>query len=90
MSSANYEARRFGVRAGMFTGQATQLCPALVTLPYDFEAYERVAAQVRGAACWRRAVKALLRCVTSAVMMWHVCSRTDAWHRVHSRACVMP
>lgn len=31
---------------GSWLGEAEQKCPALVTLPYDFEAYESVARQV--------------------------------------------
>ena len=36
LSSCNYEARKFGVRAGMFVEAASRLCPTLVILPYDF------------------------------------------------------
>ncbi|XP_062022940.1 DNA repair protein REV1 isoform X2 [Rosa rugosa] len=45
ISSANYPARDYGVRAGMFVRDAKALCPHLVILPYDFEAYEEVADQ---------------------------------------------
>ncbi|GJQ09111.1 hypothetical protein GpartN1_g6619.t1 [Galdieria partita] len=41
ISSANYEARAFGIHAGMFVGEARKLAPSLVTVPYDFEAYEK-------------------------------------------------
>lgn len=37
ISSANYVARRRGIRAGMFVSSAMTLCPGLVVLPYDFE-----------------------------------------------------
>ena len=37
ISSANYVARKFGVRAGMFVEKASQLCPSLIILPYDFQ-----------------------------------------------------
>ena len=37
ISSANYVARAFGVRAGMFVSAARALCPNLHVLPYDFE-----------------------------------------------------
>jgi DNA repair protein REV1 len=37
ISSANYIARRSGIRAGMFVSSAMSLCPGLVVLPYDFE-----------------------------------------------------
>ncbi|CAI7847325.1 unnamed protein product [Closterium sp. NIES-54] len=46
VSSASYEARAFGVRAGMFLREARRRCPQLQLLPYDFEAYERVADEV--------------------------------------------
>ncbi|XVF45045.1 hypothetical protein PTKIN_Ptkin02bG0173800 [Pterospermum kingtungense] len=40
ISSANYPARDYGIRAGMFVRDAKSLCPQLVILPYNFEAYE--------------------------------------------------
>ncbi|KAL7002869.1 hypothetical protein U1Q18_004028 [Sarracenia purpurea var. burkii] len=40
ISSANYPARDYGVRAGLFVRDAKALCPHLVIFPYDFEAYE--------------------------------------------------
>ncbi|CAI7869320.1 unnamed protein product [Closterium sp. NIES-53] len=46
VSSASYEARALGVRAGMFLREARRRCPQLQLLPYDFEAYERVADEV--------------------------------------------
>ncbi|KAJ2801191.1 deoxycytidyl transferase [Coemansia guatemalensis] len=42
IASCNYVARSFGVKNGMFLGQAKQLCPALATVPYCFDAYKRV------------------------------------------------
>ncbi|XP_028797962.1 DNA repair protein REV1 [Neltuma alba] len=45
ISSANYPARSYGVRAGMFVRDAKALCPDLVIFPYNFEAYEEVADQ---------------------------------------------
>nr|XP_029122970.1 DNA repair protein REV1 [Elaeis guineensis] len=45
ISSANYPARDYGVRAGMFVRDAKARCPHLVIVPYDFEAYEEVADQ---------------------------------------------
>ncbi|KAL9267511.1 DNA repair protein REV1-like protein, partial [Drosera capensis] len=45
ISSANYPARDYGVKAGMFMRNAKALCPHLVIVPYDFEAYEEVADQ---------------------------------------------
>ncbi|PON58092.1 DNA repair protein, Rev [Trema orientale] len=45
ISSANYPARAYGVRAGMFVRDARSLCPHLVIIPYNFEAYEEVADQ---------------------------------------------
>ncbi|GAB4852853.1 hypothetical protein Ancab_017050 [Ancistrocladus abbreviatus] len=45
ISSANYPARDFGVKAGMFVRDAKALCPHLVIVPYNFEAYEEVADQ---------------------------------------------
>ena len=42
IASCSYEARRLGVRNGMFVGAALQLCPDLVTVPYNFEDYHIV------------------------------------------------
>jgi DNA repair protein REV1 len=41
-ATCNYEARKFGIKKGMFLGRARTLCPDLVILPYDFEGYEEV------------------------------------------------
>ncbi|XP_035995018.1 DNA repair protein REV1 isoform X2 [Fundulus heteroclitus] len=43
IASCSYEARQAGVRNGMFFGKAKQLCPALQSVPYDFDAYKEVA-----------------------------------------------
>jgi DNA repair protein REV1 len=40
IASASYEARRFGIRNGMWMHEAKKLCPTLVSVPYDFEEYE--------------------------------------------------
>ncbi|OMO63318.1 DNA-repair protein, UmuC-like protein [Corchorus olitorius] len=45
ISSANYPARDYGIKAGMFVRDAKALCPQLVIVPYNFEAYEEVADQ---------------------------------------------
>jgi DNA repair protein REV1 len=42
ISSCSYEARAYGVKAGMFFKKAKGLCPELLAVPYDFDAYERV------------------------------------------------
>ncbi|MBK3438705.1 DNA polymerase IV [Pseudomonas sp. MF7448] len=42
ISTANYIARRFGVKSGMATAAAHRLCPDLVLLPTRFEAYEAI------------------------------------------------
>ncbi|KAJ1730804.1 deoxycytidyl transferase [Coemansia biformis] len=42
IASCNYAARSFGVKNGMFLGQARQLCPVLATIPYCFEEYKRI------------------------------------------------
>ncbi|KAL7553046.1 hypothetical protein ACHAWF_016292 [Thalassiosira exigua] len=43
LSTCNYIARKYGIRKGMFLGDAIQLCPDLVVLPYDFDGFEEVA-----------------------------------------------
>jgi DNA repair protein REV1 len=40
IASCNYPARKFGVKNGMWMKKATELCPDLKVLPYDFPAYE--------------------------------------------------
>ena len=45
-ATCNYQARKFGIKKGMFLGRAKELCPNLVILPYDFEGYEEVSEQV--------------------------------------------
>ncbi len=46
VSSASYEARRFGVRAAMSVGQALRLCPQAVVIVPHFERYAALSAQV--------------------------------------------
>uniref|UniRef100_A0A182JNL6 DNA repair protein REV1 n=1 Tax=Anopheles christyi TaxID=43041 RepID=A0A182JNL6_9DIPT len=46
IASCSYEARRCGVKNGMFVGAALKLCPELKTIPYDFEGYREVAHQL--------------------------------------------
>uniref|UniRef100_A0A914PCN4 UmuC domain-containing protein n=1 Tax=Panagrolaimus davidi TaxID=227884 RepID=A0A914PCN4_9BILA len=40
LSTANYEARKYGVRSGMPGFQAKQRCPGLSIIPLDFGCYE--------------------------------------------------
>ena len=42
IASCSYEARKMGVKNGMFLGAALKLCPDLQTIPYDFPGYEEV------------------------------------------------
>ncbi len=46
IATCNYEARRFGVRSAMATGQAQKLCPDLVLLPPAFEKYREASKQI--------------------------------------------
>ena len=46
ISSCNYPARNFGLSSGMFMSRALALCPDLIVLKYDFEAYETVSEQI--------------------------------------------
>ena len=45
ISSASYEARKYGVKSGMWLRQARELCPDLQVLPYEFDQYRRVSEQ---------------------------------------------
>ena len=47
VSSANYEARKFGIKASMFIAEAKKRCPHLIVMPYQFDKYEEVSEQVR-------------------------------------------
>src|SRR6478735_5249021 len=46
VSSASYEARRFGVRSAMPVGQALRLCPTAIVVPPHFDRYVEVSRQV--------------------------------------------
>uniref|UniRef100_A0A1I8HRK0 UmuC domain-containing protein n=1 Tax=Macrostomum lignano TaxID=282301 RepID=A0A1I8HRK0_9PLAT len=46
VASCSYAARACGVRNGMLLGRARELCPELVTVPYEFEAYEAASSQL--------------------------------------------
>ncbi|EJF62757.1 DNA repair protein [Dichomitus squalens LYAD-421 SS1] len=37
IASASYEAREFGIKGGMSLQQARKLCPAVITIPYEFQ-----------------------------------------------------
>lgn len=47
ISTANYPARKFGVRSAMPTAMALKLCPHLTLLPGRFEAYREASNQIR-------------------------------------------
>ena len=46
VSTASYEARRYGVRSALSVAKAKRLCPRLVLVPPRFEAYKKVSAQI--------------------------------------------
>ncbi|MEP7021185.1 MAG: DNA polymerase IV [Pseudonocardiales bacterium] len=46
VAAASYEARRYGIRSAMSMGEALRLCPRLVVLPADREAYSAASATV--------------------------------------------
>jgi DNA polymerase IV len=48
VTTASYEARRFGVGSAMPTAQARRLCPDAVLVPPDFEAYRAASRVVMG------------------------------------------
>ena len=43
IASANYVARRYGVKNGMWLNRARELCTKLVSMPYEFEEYAAAA-----------------------------------------------
>ncbi|QIG40509.1 DNA polymerase IV [Microbacterium sp. 4R-513] len=46
VSSASYEARRYGVRSAMSTAQALRLCPTAIVVPPDFDRFIALSKQV--------------------------------------------
>ncbi|KAG6915303.1 hypothetical protein DXG01_012226 [Tephrocybe rancida] len=42
IASASYEARDFGIKNGMSLKQARELCPGIITIPYEFERYKQL------------------------------------------------
>jgi DNA polymerase-4 len=48
VAAASYEARRFGVRSAMPSGQALRLCPDLIFVKTRFDAYRAVSEVIRG------------------------------------------
>jgi len=47
LTTANYEARKYGCRSAMPVFKALQLCPQLIMVPTRFELYHAVSAQIR-------------------------------------------
>lgn len=48
VTTASYEARRFGVGSAMPASRARRLCPAAISIPPDHEAYRTTSRQVMG------------------------------------------
>lgn len=46
ISSCNYPAREFGLKAGMFMSEALKKCPHLKVLPYNFPLYEEISREI--------------------------------------------
>lgn len=47
IATANYEARRFGVRSAMASSRALRLCPSLILVPPNFSKYKTESRRVR-------------------------------------------
>lgn len=47
ISTANYAARKFGIRSALSSYRAVQLCPDLLLVPPRFDAYKAVSMQIR-------------------------------------------
>jgi DNA polymerase-4 len=47
LTTANYEARKYGCRSAMPVFKALQLCPQLILVPVRFDLYRAVSAQIR-------------------------------------------
>jgi len=48
VSTASYEARKYGIHSGMPLRTAYRLCPAAIFLPVDFREYSRISAIIKG------------------------------------------
>ena len=48
LCTANYEARKFGVRSAMSSAKALRLCPQLLIVPVRFDVYRAESARIRG------------------------------------------
>ncbi|MBO5427979.1 MAG: DNA polymerase IV, partial [Prevotella sp.] len=46
LSTASYEARKFGVHSAMSTRRALELCPELIVIPGNHEKYKAVSRQI--------------------------------------------
>jgi DNA polymerase IV (DinB-like DNA polymerase) len=46
VSTANYEARKYGIKSGMPISKAYQLCPRAIFLPVNIELYEKVSEKI--------------------------------------------
>ncbi|MBQ6705433.1 MAG: DNA polymerase IV [Opitutales bacterium] len=47
VSTASYEARRYGVRSALSVAKAKRLCPRLILVPPRHDVYKKVSAQIR-------------------------------------------
>src|SRR6185437_5199475 len=47
LTTANYEARKFGLRSAMPSARAVKLCPDLILLPLNFDKYRTESQKVR-------------------------------------------
>ncbi|ORY56432.1 hypothetical protein BCR35DRAFT_309834 [Leucosporidium creatinivorum] len=45
ISSCSYEARAKGVKSGISLGRAREMCPELVTIPFEFDLYKSIASR---------------------------------------------
>jgi DNA polymerase-4 len=46
-TTANYEARKFGIHSGMSCAEARRRCPHCIFIPPDFKKYQQVSEQIR-------------------------------------------
>ena len=84
VSSANYEARAFGVRAVMFIGEARRLCPNLIVMPYEFDKYEDISDKVGEPSS--RSLQSSHTCLPVGVVDMHARSETATLKGVCSSA----
>ncbi len=87
VSSCNYPARKFGVRAGMWMARARELCPDLVVVPYEFEKYLGASRRAQPRAHVRHRAEAANSVYGVLLRYTHMVGRWPTMDRAPNRLC---